>query len=138
MKMSQAFPSKWLSAPDLEGKSHVLTMKSVTMEEVGQDKETLPVLHFENAKKGLALNKTNAGMIANSYGDDSDNWTGGKIELYPTTTSYQGKMVDCIRVKKPAAIAEQPAQTAQPVSALAEEAAMHGLGDDNGDQDIPF
>ena len=36
--------------------------------------------------------------------DDSENWAGHKIELYPTTTEMKGKMVDCIRIRLP----EQP------------------------------
>ncbi|GAG47157.1 unnamed protein product, partial [marine sediment metagenome] len=128
---------KFLSAADLKGKAHILTMKNVTMEEVGQDKDTCPVLYFEDAKKGLVLNKTNGGMIASVYGDDSDNWASGKIELYPTTTPFGGKMVECIRVRKPSAVdAAAVQQPAQPTAAIAEEAAMHGL--DDGDPDIPF
>ena len=34
--------------------------------------------------------------------DDSDQWPGHRIEIYPTTTTMQGKTVDCIRIRPPA------------------------------------
>ena len=49
--------------------------------------------------KGLVLNKTNAAAIAKTHGDDSDEWIGQAIELYPAVTQFNGNTVDCIRVR---------------------------------------
>ena len=72
------------------------------MESVGQDShDTKPVLHFQGAQKGMVLNKTNANVITILYGDETDNWIGKQIELYPTQTDFRGEIVDCIRCRAP-------------------------------------
>ena len=91
--------SKWLSAPDLKGKEIKVTIERAKVEEVGDSHKL--VAYFAGKEKGLALNKTNARMIAESYGRDSDDWTGKDIIMYPTKTEFQGRMVDCIRVRIP-------------------------------------
>ena len=46
---------------------------------------------------------TNWDAVADATGeDDSDNWPGPQLELYPTTTRCEGKTVDCIRIRPPA------------------------------------
>jgi hypothetical protein len=47
----------------------------------------------------MVMNKTNAKLIASHYGDDTDNWTGKEITLYPTTCQAFGETVPCIRVR---------------------------------------
>ena len=71
------------------------------MEDLGKDsdKQSKPVLYVDGAQKGLALNKTNAITIVNSYGDDTGNWTGKDIQVFPTTTVFKGETVDAIRVR---------------------------------------
>ena len=59
--------------------------------------------YFKGAKKTLPLNATNWDAVAAATGeDDTDRWPGHAIELYPTTTTMQGKTVDCIRIRPPA------------------------------------
>ena len=99
MKVSEAFPSKYLSAADLDGKNLRLSMKNVEIEKVGDD--TKPVLYFRGQIKGLALNKTNSKTIADVYGDEMDDWTGNEIILFPVMTDFQGKQVEAIRVRAP-------------------------------------
>jgi len=103
MKMSAAFPSKYLKAADLNGREVTVTIEDCQMEKLGED--TRPVLYFRGKDKGLVLNKTNAGMIADSYGDDSDGWTGQPIVIYPDKTLFQGQMTPCLRVRVPAQVA---------------------------------
>lgn len=93
--------SKWLAAPDLKGREIKLTIDYAKVEEVGDNHKL--VTYFKGKEKGLALNKTNARMIADSYGRDSDDWPGKEIVLYPTKTEFQGRLVDCIRVRIPTA-----------------------------------
>lgn len=111
-RVSEAFPSKYISAPDLNGQSCVLTIDAVKSEGVGTPPEMLPVAYFQGTQKGLVLNVTNANTIALHHGDEMDNWGGKQIEIYPTTTPFAGKIVDCIRVRAPGQV-PIPAYTAQ-------------------------
>lgn len=99
MRISEAFPTKYVSAPDLQGKDINLTINHVAMESVGSPSENLPVIYFMGTQKGLVLNKTNGQTIAEQHGDESDQWQGKKITLYPTSTDYAGRTVPCIRVR---------------------------------------
>jgi len=91
--------SKWLAASDLKGSEIKLTIQDSKLEEVGDNHKL--VVYFSGKEKGLALNKTNAQMIAETYGEESESWSEKEVILYPTKTEYQGKMVDCIRVRIP-------------------------------------
>lgn len=96
MNINGAFPSQYLKAADLS-KATVVTIASVEVEEIGDD--TKPVLHFKGSDKGLVLNKTNANIISEVLGtEETDEWIGKKISIYPTKTEFQGKRVACIRV----------------------------------------
>jgi hypothetical protein len=108
MKMSEAFPAKWLSAPDLKGKDITLTISDVRMEEVGTPPERLPAVYFRGAGKGLVLNKTNGQTIADQLGDDTDHWIGKQITIFPTSTDFQGRQVACIRVRPGSFRAHEP------------------------------
>lgn len=110
MDMNSAFPSEYLRACDLQGKDFTLKMRSVSMAEM-QDGERKPVVYFEGADKGLILNKTNCNAIIDLYGSDSDKWIGQEVILFPTQTDFQGRQVECIRVRlrKPApAVPQEP------------------------------
>lgn len=104
MKISQQFPSKWFRAGDLDGQPHQFRISRVEVDDLagnGKQEDRKPVLYFEGAEKGLGLNKTNAKTISNAFGDETDDWLGNMIELYPTETDYQGERVECIRVRIP-------------------------------------
>ena len=108
MRMSEAFPSKWLKAADFKGRGVIATIDDVEMEKVGDDSK--PIVYFRGKEKGLCLNKTNASVIVEDYGDDTRLWKGKPIEMFPDKTSFQGKMVACIRVRVP----ETPEDEAPP------------------------
>ena len=60
------------------------------------------VLYFNEAKKGLILNKVNAFAIAEILGSpNTEGWVGSKIELYPTTVRVAGKTKAAIQVREP-------------------------------------
>ena len=114
MLISRAFPSAYIKAEDLQDTAHCLIMDRVKIEEVGDDNK--PVLYFRGAKKGLALNKTNANTISAAYGEETDDWAGQEVILYPTMTDFQGRQTPCIRVRIPeheerAPVAVLPAST---------------------------
>jgi hypothetical protein len=100
MKIGAAFPGQYLKAADLQGKRVTVVIDHVEMEDIGG--ETKPVLHFRGKNRGVVLNKTNANAIwAINGSDDTDDWPGTTIVLYPSKTEFQGKRVDCIRVDPP-------------------------------------
>ena len=118
MKMSDIFPSKYVKAADLEGRTVTLTIKTLTVEEMlnhASEKERKPVLYFERATKGLVLNRTNAMTIAALYGDESDTWPGKRISIYPTRVKAFGQMQDCIRIREEIPALAKPQAQAVPV-----------------------
>ena len=131
MRISQAFPSRYVSAADLNGSPVKLKMGIVDMVDVGEvgSPEMKPCLYFVGAQKGLVLNKTNGNAIAEQFGDDTDMWAGQEITLIPTQTEFGGKIVPCIRIQLPGAMAPQTAAPAPLVGAV-EPAVL--------DDDIPF
>src|SRR5690606_24028193 len=99
MLISNAFPSNYIRAADLQGRSVVVTIDRVTLEDLNGEHK--PVLHFEGKHRGLVLNKTNATTLAGSFGDDTAAWEGQKIELFPVEADFQGRRVPAIRVRVP-------------------------------------
>ncbi len=148
MKMSTAFPTKYISAADLTGRACVVTIETTVQETVGQPPENRPVVYFRGKQKGFILNKTNAHAITFLHGDESDNWRGKQIEIYPTTTDFAGRIVDCIRVRGPGQVAIPPSNggvAATPASdhqAPLNPAPLQGspapTGGDDLDDEIPF
>ncbi len=108
----------YIYAFDLQGKDVTVTIEKVTGGELtgqGGRKAKKPLAFFRGKQKPLALNSTNCKTIAALYGNDTTEWAGKAITLYPTTTTMGGDTVDCIRVRpeKPAQ-QPQPARTAEP------------------------
>ena len=141
-KLNSMFPSKWLAAADLDEQGNTLTIADVTQERIGQgeEQELKWVVHFREKEKGLVLNKTNATSIASCLGDDTDEWLGCKVVLYPTEVQFSGKMVEAIRVKEKATkaankVVQSPAPRGkvQPVT----QSEVDDIYDKDGD-DIPF
>jgi hypothetical protein len=79
MKMSEAFPSKYLKAADIKGREINLKLASVEMEDLGD--EVKPVLYFIGKDKGIVLNKTNSEILTEAYGDESGDWHGKPVIL---------------------------------------------------------
>jgi hypothetical protein len=117
MKISDVFPSKYVKAADLEGRTVTLTIKDLRIEKMGHgsEEERKPVLYFEKATKGLVLNATNARTIAALYGDESDDWPGKRVTLYPTQVKAFGQLQACIRIKEEIPAIAKPQQPAQAV-----------------------
>ena len=101
MNIDNAFPSKYLKAADFATPT-TYEIKVVYNELVGQTKDQKPVIYFAESDKGMVLNKTNANTLKGIYGPDTGNWKGEPIELYATEVQFQDKMVNSIRLRKPA------------------------------------
>lgn len=113
-RMNDMFPSKFLTAADLDEQERTFTVSGIDTEIVGQgdEAESKWVLYFNDAEKGLVLNKTNANSISGALGDNTDDWIGRQVVLYPTEVAFGGKMVAAIRVKEKATrtLAQQAAK----------------------------
>jgi hypothetical protein len=100
MKSTDVFSSRYISAADLKDRDVAVTIERVEIEKMPSG-EKKPALFFRGKEKAFLLNKTNFNTIADVLGaDDTDDWEGKQITIYPTETDYQGKMVDCIRVRR--------------------------------------
>jgi hypothetical protein len=122
---AEAFPSRYLSAPDLKGGSLTLKIRRVTQETLGRNgnEQVKTVLSFDGGYKALPLNRTNWDAVVDITGeDDSDNWPGHLVEAYESTAQSPatGTMVPCVRLRSPpqGELKPQGAQpTAKPVKA---------------------
>lgn len=147
MKLSQAFPSNYITAADLNGHDVTVTISKVAMERLGQGREAEDklLINFVGKEKGLICNKTNAKTIAKLWGDDTDSWIGKPITIGPREVEFQGDMVWAIRVslktpqQAPVAtthgILGKPANrpAAEPERSHAAEQAI-----EEGDVEVPF
>lgn len=134
MKMTDAFPSKYVRAADLHGDVEA-TIESVELETLGQgsDQDTKPVVYFAGKKKGLVLNKTNGLQLAAAFGDETDGWAGKTITLFSMKVQGPSGVVDGIRLRIPSDQVRPVKAAAQAVPAdpkLAESVDF--------DDDIPF
>lgn len=100
MNINSAFPSNYLKADQIDT-DMTLTIKEVVVERIGQgaDAKDLPVAYFNEADKGLILNKTNSATIAGLYGAETDHWSGKPVTLFSTEVDFQGKQTLAIRVR---------------------------------------
>jgi hypothetical protein len=131
-KISEEFASSSLKAEDLKGREIVLTIRTAELRVFKDDRgnpEKKVALTFTRTDKGFILNKTNRDILVKLYGDDTDDWIGKRIQLYPTEVQYGAKgMVPAIRIRPRVPDAAAPAPPPPPVAAP--------VGGD--DDDIPF
>lgn len=93
--------SPFLKGDDLEeGERTIVTIK--TAEEVNfPSGDTVPVLSFLEVEQKLTLNKTRIKKLVELLGDDTDDWVGKKIALYPVDVQFNGKTVPGIAIASP-------------------------------------
>jgi hypothetical protein len=111
MELADVFPSNYIKAADLKGRTVTVVIADATIEKLGEDRKL--VLTFQGKEKGLVTNKTNANRIAYMYGNNTDAWVGKEIALKAELVDFQGKTVEAIRVQPPAQRAA-PAPVAKP------------------------
>lgn len=133
MRVSEAFPSNYIKASDLNGSSPKVIISHVKMEDIGDDRK--PIVFFKGKEKGLVLNKTNANNIATLFGDDMDDWQGKEIVLFPAMVDFQGRTVEAIRVRGVQA-KDRPA--AKPDSNITTGPRKASADMADADSDIPF
>lgn len=95
--------SKWLKASDLKRDGRPVkaevTIDRVELVEFKDNTKKIGIF-FQGREKGMVLNKTNAALIAEQHGQDTQQWAGKKIKIYPTTTDFGGERVECLRVEQ--------------------------------------
>lgn len=98
----ELFDSEYLGAWDIDG-DVVATIAKVQAGTVGghqgKAKSKKALIRLKEFDKPLIANKTNAKAIAGMYGNDTTQWIGKRITMYPTETQFGGETVDCIRVR---------------------------------------
>ena len=117
MKIDEIFPRKYASGEDLAGKPVTLEIRAIIPETMRPGPGAQPVekwvVYFERASKGVILSRTLANQIAEATGqDDTLNWIGQRVTLYPLPMKVAGHDVVAIRARKAAAAnghAEPPA-----------------------------
>lgn len=125
----------FLKTEDLQGRAVRLTIESVSSEDIESDrgKEKKLVARFAGKEKGLVLNRTNADSIAEiADSEDTDDWAGISIVLFPDKTKFGGKTVDCMRIR--AVQANGSGKKAAPPPPPPDPEPVEELTDD----DIPF
>ena len=135
-KLSNMFPSRYVKADDVD-QPRVLTIREIVVENVapeGANPENKPVVYFDNAQKGLVLNRTNAGALADLFGDDTVSMCGQSVELFvDPNVMFRGDRVAGLRLRAPAAQCDAPSQPLNEMSQadIDREARQ-------ADDDIPF
>ncbi len=107
------FEKEFLYHYNLDGRDVPVTIRKVVQGAVqGTDgkKQKKPVVYFQGSDKGLALNITNVRTIGGMYGFKAEDWVGKRVTLYPTTTQFGPKTVECIRVRPTAPAAKAQGQ----------------------------
>ncbi|HOC17139.1 MAG TPA: hypothetical protein PKK95_02670 [Vicinamibacterales bacterium] len=94
----------WIYAFDLKGHDVTVTIARVEAKKIKnaeQKEQKKPVVYFREShdQRGLVLCKTNAKTIAGLYGNNTDQWIGKKITLYPTMVSAFGAECEAIRIR---------------------------------------
>ncbi len=137
-KVSEMFPTKWLSAVEVEGKVFKLVISSYGKETYDDgDKMTL---NFHGAKKGMVLNHTNRGTLVWLFGDEADQWIGQTVELFTEPVNFKGKISAGLKLRGVAATAKTvPAAGAALQAPLAQPASQqvvpgNGQGAGPGEQ----
>jgi hypothetical protein len=98
------YDRNYIYAFDLLGRDICVTVsevKAAKVKDTEGKEQKKPILFFEESKegRGLVLCKTNGATIAALYGNNTENWIGKRITLFPTTTQAFGKTVECVRVR---------------------------------------
>jgi hypothetical protein len=93
--------SPFIKGDDLEeGERTIVTIK--TAEEVAfPSGDTVPVLAFLELDQKLTLNKTRVKKCVELLGEDTDDWVGKKIALYPVDVQFNGKTMPGVAIAAP-------------------------------------
>ncbi len=125
---SEMYPGRFVKADMFRGKAATFTILNIEGEElIGENNKKKPewIVSFTERKCQWVMNKTNAFCLSRMFGSDPHAWIGKRITLFPTTTEFGRKTVDCIRVWGSPDIAEDMEITVPQGRKRAWETVMH-------------
>ncbi len=104
MRVELMFPGRYLTAADLlqAGRDVTREIVKLTQEEMrtNDGKSKLGwCIHLQGVEKLWVLNKTNALVLSDLYGPETNEWIGKRVTLYAARVQAFGKTVDAIRVR---------------------------------------
>ena len=100
MTRKDAFPSSWINATNVDPEGEELTIREVTHEKVGKEKEKLPVIRFDERDDRFVCRITKWDSIVELTGEEnSDNWVGKRIKLVRVRVECRGEMRDGVRIQ---------------------------------------
>jgi hypothetical protein len=104
MKLNEMFPHKYATGEDLAGKAVTVTITRIVAERMRPNQASPEVekfvIYFQETKRGVVLGRPLAKQIAQITGqDDTDNWPGHKVTLYPEAVTVAGVNRVAIRAK---------------------------------------
>lgn len=96
------FPSKYLKAADLMGRAVAVVIAGIDpraeLQMRGGAKEKKPLVRLAGKEKAWVLNKTNAHLIAEVYGNEVTGWLGKTVVIRAERVRFGGNMVEAVRV----------------------------------------
>jgi hypothetical protein len=96
------FKGDHIQAVEFQGKTPTLTIKSVALVELEDEKKKASkekgVVSFKETPKGWVLNRTNAESLAAMFGAETDAWVGKRVKLQAVTVQFGKEQVPGIRV----------------------------------------
>ncbi len=98
MDANDLYGSKYLKCADLNGQDAVARIDNIELATFNDGKQQY-LLTFAGYSKKLGLNRTNAATLMHLFTPDTDKWIGKRITLHPDITQFQGRTVDCVRLK---------------------------------------
>jgi hypothetical protein len=107
--------SRYFKASEFSDQPMVLQIETARLEPFEQNGKTVEkvVVYFRGQKSGLVIGPTVWDQIADVAvaagidkfdSDDISKWPNLWTELFKDRTPFQGRMTDCIRVRKPATL----------------------------------
>tara|TARA_R110000765_G_scaffold56602_4_gene111519 strand:+ start:3729 stop:4157 length:429 start_codon:yes stop_codon:yes gene_type:complete len=139
--INDMFPNKYLTALDIGDGKPVVTCANIIME-MGENYRTKEpeeqwFLQMKGTEKVCKLNATSSREIAKTYGTNTDNWIGQKLQLFTVDMSIGGEIKVVLMVRGAPQAAQVPTQVpAQQAAPLQQPAAAGNTAHD--DDDLPF
>lgn len=106
MNIKDHFSGSFYNADNIKGTGNLI-IDSVDCEDVSGEEKM--ILSFRGVEERLVCNKTNAFVIAEEWGDETDDWVGGTVRLTRGMTMFKGKRTPCVNVECVAAPVGIPA-----------------------------
>lgn len=100
MKAHLLCPSQHLDVCEIDVET-TCTIKGVGFERVGINQEEKGVIYFDEFRKALVVNRITLSRLTRLFGDETDDWFGEQIILYPSQTLVNDgdRIVPCVRIK---------------------------------------